>query len=168
MDIAVRRLTEDDAEIFRAIRLEALEFHPETFQATYESAADLPLDAFKQRLRQYALFGGFTDGKLRGFVGFYPLKNAKISHKGIMWGMYVAEDARGSGLAEAMVETVIDYARDKVEQIIISVIADNKRATRFYQKMGFEPYGYERRALKIDGRYHDEEFRVRFLGEAPA
>lgn len=168
MDMQVRRLTEDDAEIFRKIRLEALERHPETFQATYESAAGLPLDAYVQRLRQYALFGGFIGDELCGFVGFYPLRNPKISHKGIMWGMYVAEDARGSGLAEAMVETVIDYARDKVEQIIISVIADNERATRFYQKMGFEPYGYERRALKIDGRYHDEEFRVRFLGEAPA
>ena len=167
MERAVRRLIEDDAEVFRAIRLEALERHPETFQSTYESAADLPLDAFKQRLRQYALFGGFLDGRLRGFVGFYPLKNAKISHKGIMWGMYVAEEARGTGLAEAMVETVVDYARDKVEQIVLSVIADNERAKRFYKKMGFEPYGYERNALKIDGRYHDEEFRVRFLGDAP-
>ena len=168
MDIKVRRLTEDDAEIFRAIRLEALELHPETFQATYESAADLHLDAFRQRLRQYALFGGFMGGKLRGFVGFYPLKNPKISHKGIMWGMYVEEEARGTGLAEAMVETVLDYARDKVEQIILSVLADNERAKRFYEKMGFEPYGFERRALKIDGRYYDEEFRVRFLGEKPA
>ncbi len=168
MDIEVRGLTEDDAEIFRAIRLEALERHPETFQATYESAADLHLDAFKQRLRQYALFGGFLDGKLRGFVGFYPLKNPKISHKGIMWGMYVAEEARGTGLAKAMVEAVVDSARGKVEQILISVIADNERAKRFYEKMGFERYGFERRALKIEGRYYDEEFRVRFLGEKPA
>ncbi len=168
MDIEIRRLTEDDAEGFRTIRLEALERHPETFQSTYESAADLPLDAFKQRLRQYALFGGFMGGELRGFVGFYPLKNPKISHKGIMWGMYVAEQARGTGLAKAMVEAVVDYARDKVEQILLSVIADNERATRFYEKMGFEPYGFERHALKIGGRYYDEEFRVRFLGESQA
>ncbi len=168
MGIEVRRLAEDDAEIFRAIRLEALERHPETFQATYESAADLPLDAFKQRLRQYALFGGFKDGKLRGIVGFFPLKNPKIGHKGILWGMYVAEEARGTGLAEAMVEAVVAYARGKVEQIVISVIADNDRAKRFYKRMGFEPYGFERRALKIDGQYYDEEFRVRFLDEKPA
>lgn len=163
MDRQVRRLTEDDAEIFRQIRLQALEEHPETFQATYESAADLPLDAFKQRLRRYALFGGFMDGKLCGFVGFYPLKNPKIGHKGIMWGMYVKPEARGTGLAEAMVEAVADFAKGKVEQILLSVITDNERAMRFYEKMGFEPYGRERRALKIGGRYYDEEFRVRFL-----
>ena len=165
MDMQVRRLTQDDAEIFRKIRLEALERHPETFQATYESAAELPLDAFVQRLRQYALFGGFIGEELCGFVGFYPLRNPKISHKGLMWGMYVTEDARGTGLAVAMVEAVVDYARDKVEQILLSVIEENKRARRFYEKMGFKPYGLERNALKIDEHYYDEEFRVKFLSE---
>lgn len=163
MGIQVRRLTQDDAEIFREIRLEALEKHPETFQSTYESAAELPLDAFKQRLRQYALFGGFSDGALCGFVGFYPLKNPKISHKGLLWGMYVKEAARGTGLAEAMVEAVVEHAKGKVEQILLSVIEDNERGRRFYEKMGFEPYGLEPRALKIGERYLGEEFRVRFL-----
>ena len=163
MDRHVRRLSEDDAAAFRRIRLQALKEHPETFQATYESAAELTLDAFKRRLRQYALFGGFVGDELCGFVGFYPLKNPKISHKGIMWGMYVKPEARGTGLADVMVEAVVDFAQGKVEQILLSVITDNERAMRFYEKMGFEPYGRERRALKIDGHYYDEEFRVRFL-----
>jgi len=163
MEIEVRQLTEDDAEIYREIRLQALELHPEAFQATYESAAELPLDAFRQRLRRYALFGGFSDGTLCGIVGFLPLKNPKISHKGLIWGMYVKEEARGSGLAEKILEAVVDYARDEVEQLLLSVIEDNGRARRFYEKMGFEPYGLERRALKIGDRYYDEEFRVKFL-----
>ncbi|MDJ0946905.1 MAG: GNAT family protein [Kiloniellales bacterium] len=165
MDIQVRRLTEDDAEGFREIRLEALKSHPESFQSTYESAAELPLDAFAQRLRRYALFGGFIGDELYGFVGFFPLRNPKISHKGIMWGMFVKEDARGTGLAEAMVGAVLDHAQGTVEQVLLSVIVENKRARRFYEKMGFEPFGLERRALKIDGRYYDEEFRVKYLGE---
>ena len=164
MGMEVRRLTEDDAESYREIRLEALEHHPEAFQATYESVADLPLDAYRQRLRRYALFGGFLDGELCGFVGFFALKNAKIKHKGLMWGMYVKERARGSGLAGKMVEAVVDHARDEVEQLLCSVIADNERASRFYEKMGFELYGTERRALKLGERYYDEEFRVKFLG----
>lgn len=163
MDNHVRLLTEDDAEMFRAIRLEALERHPETFQATYESSAELSLDAFARRLKQYALFGGFRADELSGFVGFYQLKNPKIAHKAIMWGMYVREDARGTGLAPAMVETVVEHARGRVEQILLSVITDNERARHFYRKMGFEPYGLERRALKIGDRYYDEEYCVKFL-----
>jgi ribosomal protein S18 acetylase RimI-like enzyme len=163
MELSVRRLTENDAEIFREIRLEALEHHPEAFQATYERSGELPLEAFAERLKRYVLFGGFVGPRLAGFVGFYPLHNPKIDHKGVLWGMYVREDARGSGLAELMIEAVLDYAKDHVEQVVLSVIASNERAVRFYEKMGFERYGFEKRALHIGDRYFDEEFRVRFL-----
>ena len=163
MSITVRRLTAEDAEAFRALRLEALERYPEAFQSTYESSADLPLDAYAQRLRQYAVFGGLQDGELCGFVGFYRLKNPKIKHKGILWGMYVKEEARGTGLADAIIETVTAHARDRVEQLLLSIITNNERARRFYGKMGFEPYGLEPRALKIGDQYYDEEFRVKFL-----
>jgi RimJ/RimL family protein N-acetyltransferase len=163
MDFEVRRLREADAEAYRAIRLEALEHYPEAFQATYESAADLPLEAYVQRLERYGLFGGFIAGELAGFVGFHRFTNPKISHKAILWGMYVREAARGTGVAEAMVEAVLDHARGKVEQILISVITNNERARHFYEKMGFEVYGLERRAFKIGDQYFDEEFRVRFL-----
>lgn len=163
MKFQVRRLTESDARAYRDIRLEALEEYPETFQATYESAMDLPLEAYAVRLQMYALFGGFVGDELKGFLGFTPLRNPKIAHKGVLWGMYVKPDARGTGLAEAMVEAALNYARDHVEQVLISVIADNERARRFYEKMGFEPYGVEPRALKIGGKYYDEEFRVKML-----
>jgi RimJ/RimL family protein N-acetyltransferase len=168
MAIEVRRLDEQDAESYRSIRLEALEKHPEAFQATYESAVDLPVEAYGRRLKVYTIFGGFLGGRLTGMVGFYRLKDPKIDHKAILWGMYVAEAARGSGLAEAMVEALLDRARaDGVDQVMISVITKNKRARRFYEKMGFQPYGLAQKSLKIDGLYYDEEFRVRFLANPP-
>jgi RimJ/RimL family protein N-acetyltransferase len=163
MAFEVRRLTESDAQAYRDIRLEALEAYPEAFQATFESAQDLPLEAFAVRMQMYALFGGFVDGELAGFLGFTALRNPKIAHKGVMWGMYIRPSARGTGLAKAMVEAALDHARGQVEQVLISVITDNARARRFYEKMGFEPYGVEPHALKIGGKYYDEEFRVKML-----
>ncbi len=110
MDFEVRRLREADAEAYRAIRLEALELFPEAFQSTYESAAELPLEAYVQRLERYALFGGFIGDELAGFVGLHRFTNQKIRHKAILWGMYVREAARGTGVAGAMVEAVLDHA----------------------------------------------------------
>ena len=77
--------------------------------------------------------------------------------------MYVREAARGTGVAEAMVAAVQDHARGEVEQILISVITNNERARHFYEKMGFQAYGLEKRAFKIGEDYYDEEFRVLFL-----
>ena len=52
MDLSVGRLAEDDAEVFREIRLDALDRHPEAVQATYERSAELPLEAFAARLER--------------------------------------------------------------------------------------------------------------------
>ncbi len=163
MDYQLRRLTADDAEDFRAIRLESLERHPEAFAASYEVEAQLAVKEIARRLGKNAIFGGFKDGELMGVAGFAPLKSPKAQHKGILWGMYLREAARGSGLAQALVKTVLEYAGSKVEQVQLSVVTDNARALSFYKSLGFESYGVEPRALKIGGDYFDEELLVHYL-----
>lgn len=163
MENLVRRLTPDDAEIFRAIRLESLRNDPEAFAASYEFEEGLALNDFADRLKKDAIFGGFQDGELMGTAAFAALKSPKARHKGILWGMYLREQARGSGLGQALVERVVDHAGSQVEQLQLTVVTSNQRALRFYKSLGFETYGVEKRALKIGGTYLDEEMLVRYL-----
>jgi RimJ/RimL family protein N-acetyltransferase len=81
---------------------------------------------------------------------------AKLRHKGILWGMYVRPDGRGTGLAAALVQRVIQHARALVEEICLTVVSSNAAAYRLYSAAGFEQYGLERRALKVGNEYHDE------------
>ncbi len=163
MDYEVRKLTAEDAETFRSIRLESLEHHPEAFAASYEVEAQLALEEIARRLRKGAVFGGFQGSDLVGVAGFSPLKSPRARHRGILWGMYVKESARGSGLAAALFQKVLEHARSRVEMIHLTAVTSNERALRFYKKMGFEGYGIERRALKIGDEYYDEELMVYFL-----
>jgi ribosomal protein S18 acetylase RimI-like enzyme len=78
--------------------------------------------------------------------------------------MYVTPEARGSGLAAALVETLLKHAGKEVEQVQLTVTASNPRARRFYERMGFVQYGFEERALKYKGAYFDEVLMVKFLG----
>ena len=55
-----------------------------------------------------------------------------------------------------MVEGLIDYARDHVELIQLSVVSGNERARRLYASLGFVEYGVEKKSLKHDGDYYDE------------
>ena len=81
---------------------------------------------------------------------------AKLRHKAVLWGMYVRIEARGTGLAACLVQRVIEHARPLVEEICLTVVASNIAGKRLYSAAGFEPYGIERRALKVGEEYFDE------------
>lgn len=160
----VRRLSSQEADMFRSIRLESLQQNPEAFGSTFEKELNEPRIYFLERFDRNTQFGGFVSGELMAIVGFHPLEGPKLSHKGVLWGMYVRPECRGTGLATALVESLIEYAREhQVEQIQLTVAASNPRALRFYRRMGFSEYGLERNALKYKGIYYDETLMVRFL-----
>ncbi len=163
MSTTVRPLRTDEAEAWRAIRLEALQAHPEAFSAAFEHEATQPLTFFAQRLTGATVFGGFLDKELLGTAGFLVPAGAKVAHKGMLWGMYVRPAARGTGLARRLVEAVLDHARRRVELVQLTVVADNHIARRLYASFGFEPYGIEPRALKVEGRYLDDVLMAKRL-----
>jgi RimJ/RimL family protein N-acetyltransferase len=50
-----------------------------------------------------------------------------------------------------------------LEQINLVVAATQPAARRLYQSIGFQQYGIERRSLKLDTEYIDDELMVLFL-----
>jgi RimJ/RimL family protein N-acetyltransferase len=163
--ITVRRLPPDEAELYRGIRLEALRVNPEAFSSTYEDESVQELAWFAGRLARSVIFGAFGDGQLLGIAGFYIREGRKEAHKGVLVGMYVQAAARRGGIACRLVEAVLDHARQYVEQVQLSVIADNIAARRLYAGLGFVEYGLEKQALKDHGRYYDEVTMVKMLTE---
>ena len=153
----VRRLETDDAAIYREMRLEGLRNHPESFGVAWEDEIEKPLAWWAERLDSNTVFGGWIEAsRLLGVAGFYVPAAAKQRHKGILWGMYVRRDARGTGLAASLLQHVITHARPLVEEIRLTVMASNTAAHRLYSAAGFEPYGLERRALKVGDAYYDD------------
>jgi ribosomal protein S18 acetylase RimI-like enzyme len=161
----VRRLGAADLDAFRLIRLEGLRNDPEAFGSTFEKESSEPGQYFIERLSRSAVFGGFAGDRLVGVAGFYFFEDTKSRHKGVLWGMYVMPEARGSGLATELVGTLLEHAGKEVEQVQLTVTASNGRARRFYERMGFVQYGLEERALKYKGAYLDEVLMVRFLNK---
>lgn len=153
----ISRLETDDAAVYREMRLEGLRNHPEAFGASWQDEIEKPDSWWTERLESNTVLGGWIDGAvLLGVAGFYVLGGAKQRHKGILWGMYVRPDARGTGLAASLLQRVIEQARPLVEEIRLTVMASNTAANRLYSSAGFEPYGLERRALKVGDDYYDD------------
>ena len=112
------------------------------------------------------MLGAFRgDGVLVGTVGFFREALARTRHRAIVWGMYVAPEARGVGLARALLVAAL-AALDRaggIEQVHLTATTTNGPALALYRSAGFVTEGTSRRAMKLEGRYVDEELLVRFL-----
>lgn len=167
----IRIITPDDVEAFRDIRLEALRNSPESFGSSYEEESKRGIEQFKERIAptsNHYVLGAFSiDNHLLGVVGFRQEQSMKEKHKGFIWGMYVRPDSRGRGVGRKLFSKVLELSRnvDGLEQINLCVMATNQNAKKLYESVGFEVYGLEKKALKYDGVYYDEELMTYWLVE---
>jgi RimJ/RimL family protein N-acetyltransferase len=155
-EVQIRRLAPEDAQLYRAIRLEALRLNPEAFGSTFEVENTHPRSWFAERIGSCEVFGAFANNELVGVVGLLRNKGRKEQHKTYLWGMYVRAASRNAGIGRCLVETVLAYARSQVELIQLAVVSNNDQARRLYASLGFVEYGIERKSLKHEGQYFDE------------
>lgn len=83
----------------------------------------------------------------------------RARHMAYLGTLAVTPEARGTGLAQSMIETVIARLHSEgVVRVELMLEADNSCAWRFYSKLGFELEGTMRRAYKrsSDQHYTDE------------
>lgn len=101
-------------------------------------------------------------------LGFYRTRRqqGRAAHVACIGTFAIAPDARGSGLARAVLEQAISRLQSEgVTRVELTVEADNPRAIRFYRKLGFELEGTMRSAYKRSGDAHyvDELFMAKLL-----
>ncbi|MGB8580691.1 MAG: GNAT family N-acetyltransferase [Candidatus Sulfotelmatobacter sp.] len=169
MTIDLRFLAASDMEAYRSVRLEALESDPEAFGSSAEEHRALTREEIAQRISfdpsEKFVVGAFVCGRLVGTAGFFRHKGLKERHKGHIWGVYVAREARGKRAGRDMLRMLLERAThmEGIEQIMLSVATTQQAAVSLYRSLGFESYGCERRALKMGERYVDEEHMVLFI-----
>lgn len=173
MDIAIRLLGAADVEVYRALRLRSLAEHPEAYGASFseESARGFEEDrarlAAKEGRDDDLVLAAFDGSRAVGLVGVVRQAphRSKLRHKAMLWGVYVAPEARGRGVGRLLIEAAlreISRAAD-IELVQLGVGAQNQAARALYLATGFAPYGVERRAIRTEAGYVDEELMVRFL-----
>jgi len=164
--VTVRPFVADDVEALREIRLEALRLHPEAFCADLEQEEAMSKPQWLARLASAATLGGFSGAACEGMVVYSRPSVAKRAHTGELSAMYVREAARGSGLADALVRAVIEHAAGEVEQLKLTVNADNLRAVRLYERHGFRVCGRIPRTIRVGERTYDELVMLRTVSQS--
>ena len=113
--------------------------------------------------RQVAL--GLVDGETLVGTGVLSFgARAKLAHLCEIRGVYVRAAYRGVGAAERLLMALVAEAQGKVDAVHLTVSDGNGPALRLYTRLGFTPWAFQPRALKLeDGSFVDEIAMVRRL-----
>lgn len=156
LNIEIKILSVNELNDFRAIRLSALEKSPKMFGSTYIAEVAKPPVFFENCLSSSTVFGVYHKNKIIGLATFTQQAGIKFSHKAYLSSVFIEPEFQGKGVAGQLLEEVLEYSKQKVEQILLTVADDNKPAIHLYKKLGFQTYGIEAKALKDNGVYVDE------------
>jgi ribosomal protein S18 acetylase RimI-like enzyme len=162
----VRRLRPADAESYRSLRIEAIGTTPHTFAEELSAAMERGVGAYADALAVDAetrTYGAFRDGALIGFAAS-TRKRPPFEFIAKVSSVYVQAGHRRAGVAHALLEVIEVAARGQgVTKLTLAVAVQNAGARRLYEALGYEAYGIEPCAMRIDGMFVDEELRAKFL-----
>lgn len=168
-DGEVRRLTADEPELYRAIRLRALRTDPAVFSSDLARESSYPDAHWADRLSQpnVAVFGVFRGGRIVGMTGVIISSDDPTC--AVLWGSWLDPSVRGEGLSRPMYEARIAWARSQpgVTRILVSHRRSNTASMRANRRYGFERTSVAERVWP-DGTTEDEvcyELRLGGVGQ---
>lgn len=158
------RLKADDAARFAAMRQQALVDDAASFRTSADDDAKVPLADWEQRLAKEHVYAVQRGDEWLAIGGLSREARAKLDHKGLIWGMYVAPAARGTGAADRLMEALVAAGEDLgLRQLQLTLMADNVRARRLYERHGFVVYATEPASVRFGETYADEALMWKLL-----
>jgi GNAT superfamily N-acetyltransferase len=133
------RVGPDDWEAFRDVRLRSLADAPGAFLSRYDDWVRAPEQQWRSRLSDvpFTLLARDRDGAAIGVVSGVREGEDAVQ----LVSMWVAPVARGTGVAAALIDAVVEWAAEQQRSAYLMVRSDNARAISAYVRAGFVDRG---------------------------
>lgn len=139
--LAVVRVDESSWQVYREVRLAMLRGAPRAFWTTYDEAAARTDEQWRQLVAGSDTWLGVRSGRPVGSVASVSPPEQAADER-VLVGMWVDPAARGQGVGEALVRTVLEHAAAAgLRRVLLEVAHENAPARALYARMGFVPTG---------------------------
>jgi GNAT superfamily N-acetyltransferase len=140
--VLVRETVMADWPALRDIRLAALRDAPDAFASTYEEQVVFTEADWRERIARGGTFLAYVPevgaSEPVGLAGGYQQGPGTVG----LISMFVRPRARGRGVGEALIATVLDWARARnATSVHLWVTETNRHARLLYERCGFSPTG---------------------------
>lgn len=143
--IRLETISPENALVFKAVRLQALQDAPTAFGSTYAREAQLSDEEWHQRTLRWNGDGSigylaFDGDHCCGLVACYTAEQKSESAHVI--SMWVDPGSRRAGVGQALIQALIVWARGRqLGELRLTVTSVNKGAMSFYERLGFRRTG---------------------------
>ena len=165
--LTVRRFAPDEWQLYRELRLGALQESPEAFGSTYAHEAGLSESDWASRLSRGA--HSTQDLPLVAEVNEEPCGLAWVRLEGEapaiarLYQMWVVPARRRQGVGRALLEAAVAWARAAgARAVALDVTCDNADAIGLYASVGFIPTG-ARKPLRPGSAVQSQSMQLRLV-----
>lgn len=160
MTYAVRAFAEDDWELLRRTRLQALADAPTAFGSTLAREQSFAEEVWRQRAKGSSttrIFVAQSDAAAVGITGILDEGDGTAQ----LVSVWVDPEHRGRGVARRLATAALGFAsRQGFEVVRLWVTEGNARARTLYEHLGFTPTG-RRQPLPSDPTLDEHELELR-------
>jgi ribosomal protein S18 acetylase RimI-like enzyme len=141
--VEVRQLDSSEWEVYKEVRLRALQESPDSFGSTFEREAAFSDDRWSERLGaddNNTFLVAELDKKVVGIVcGALPTQNDGC---GTLYQMWVDPEYRGNGVGKVLLVRMIQWGMHaKLSGLALTVTTTNIDAISLYELAGFSSFG---------------------------
>ncbi|MFC0360046.1 GNAT family N-acetyltransferase [Kytococcus schroeteri] len=163
-DITVRELAADEWEIFKTLRLRALQEDPEAFVASYEEESQHGDEQWQERMSHSTRLVAQRGSELVALASVGDEDTRKDDELGEVYGIWVTPALRGEGVARKLMDHAEQVGRNAgYSHLVYWVGTDNGRAVAFASSIGYRPTE-GRRDVVVNGEPEVEAAFVLPLG----
>lgn len=158
--VTIRPVRKDDAEALWGLSLQ---------QGVYETTLTLPSDRLETRMERLAGLGpdehwfvAEVNGAVAGLAGL-DVGRGRLRHSGYIF-VFVGQSVQGQGIGTRLLTALLDLADNwlLLRRVELTVLVENDRAKRLYERLGFEVEGRRKLSVIARGELKDEWLMARY------